>query len=232
MPWGQIDAGKKLARYKTKMYRSVVELIKRHSPPPAMILDVGCSFGGFATEARKSGYSVCGFDIVPEAVDYVRSLRIPTECCFSIEKVSMIGSGVVDILSCLDVNYYWPNQPSELSHAFAKIKPGGYLVMRVVDKSWMFSIGLLANKIAPRIGKRIVRAAVNDHRFSMPVRSLQKVIQACGFDLIHVSPRGAIPSAESALPVQLSFGFGIFLWASLGVFMAPGALILAKKPPV
>lgn len=228
--YGRPDLGKGLNEFKKRMYRSVLTLLERHRPPPAVLLDAGCSFGGFLTEAREAGYDVFGFDILPQAVEYVRSVGITAELSFSICDVKIIENGALDIVTCLDCNCYWPNQPSELRHAFGKLKPGGYLAMRVVDKSWACSLGLAIHRIAPSIGKKILMAAVNDHRFSMPVRSLLKVIQSCGFKVVHASPRGAIPSHKTRWIVKLSFVLGSLVWATTGMFVAPGALVLARKP--
>lgn len=228
--WGQMDSGKELNRFKVKMYRSVLTLLDEHCPPPATLMDAGCGYGGFLVEASKRGYDVLGMDILPQAVEYVCSLGIPAERSFSIGEVKSIEDGSLHLLTCLDCNYYWPNQPLELQHAFVKLRPGGYLVMRVADKSWLFTCGLAIHKIAPNLGKRILARSVNDHRFSMPVRSLLHVIQNCGFRIVYASPRGASHSNDTGWIVKLSFALASLLWMTTGNFIAPGAIILARKP--
>jgi len=232
MPWGDTHSGKDLNKFKMKMYHSVLTLLSQYCPPPATLLDAGCAYGGFLDEASKQGYKVCGYDILPEAVDYVRTLDLPAERAFSIGAVKSVQDGTLDVLTCLDCNCYWQNQPSELRCAFAKLRPGGYLVMRVVDKSWLFSLGLRIHQFAPVIGKQILTRAINDHRFSMPVQSLLKVIRRCGFEVIVVSPYRAIHSTHTRWLVKLSFALGTLLWATTGIFMAPGAVILTRKPDI
>lgn len=228
--WGREDTGTELNGFKKRMFLSVLNLLNRYCPPPATVLDVGCSYGGFLTEAAKAGYQVRGFDIVPRAVEYVKARGIAAEVCFSISEVDAIKDASLDVITCLDCHYYWPDQAGELRQAYAKLKPGGYLAMRVVDKSWMFSIGLLFRRLSKATGEKFIRAAVNDHRFSMPLPSLLKVIKASGFDVIYASPRGAIHSDRTRLPVKLSFALGTLLWeAKTGIFLAPGALVLATK---
>ena len=229
--WGKSDTGKELNRFKKRMFLSVIGLLKRYCPPPASLLDVGCSYGGFLMEASKAGYQVRGFDIVPEAVKYVNSQGIPAEMSFSISELDSVDDSSLDVVTCLDCNYYWPDQISELSNAYAKLKPGGYLVMRVVDKSWLLSFGLSLRKLSGKAGERVIRAAVNDHRFAMPLRSLLKVIRKRGFEVEYASPRGALHSDQTRPLVKLSFAFGTALWeAGRLVFLAPAALILATKP--
>ena len=69
--WGREDTGTELNLFKQRMFRSVIELLSPYCPPPAALLDVGCSYGGFLLEARKAGYAVVGFDIMPSAIEYV-----------------------------------------------------------------------------------------------------------------------------------------------------------------
>jgi SAM-dependent methyltransferase len=229
--YGRLDLGKEVNEFKTRMYRSVLTLLEKYCPPPAVLLDTGCSFGGFLRQARNAGYDVFGFDILPQAVEYTHSLGIAAEVSFSIRDVKTIADGTLDIVTCLDINYYWPNQPSELQHVFGKLKPGGYLALRVPVKSWMCSLGLAIYRIAPSTGGKILMAAVNDHRFSMPVRSLLKVIRSCGFDVVYASPRGAIYSYKTRPFVKLAFALGFLVWMTTGMFVAPGALVLARKLP-
>lgn len=230
--WGRMDSGPKLNTFKLKLYHSVLTLLDRHCPPPGKLVDIGCGYGGFLVEARIKGYDVFGVDIVPEAIEYVRSLSIPTEQAFSIGDVKSIEDGSLDVLTCVDCSCYWPDQPQQLRYAFAKLKPGGYLAMRVADKSWLFACGLALHRVAPTIGKKIMARSVNDHRLSMPVRSLVHVLQTCGFRVVHASPRGAVYSKDTGWAVKLSFALASLFWMATGKFMAPGALLVARKPEV
>jgi hypothetical protein len=135
-----------------------------------------------------------------------------------------------DVISVLDANIYWPNQPGELREIYQRLKPGGILIMRNVDKSWMARIGAFLQHVSPARGERILRRAVNDHRFSMPTRSFLELLQQTGFRVISASPRGAVHSDETSTAVKLCFALGTALWHSLGVFLAPGAVIIAEKP--
>jgi hypothetical protein len=102
--------------------------------------------------------------------------------------------------------------------------------MRVVDKSWMFSIGLALRKFMPALADSLLLASINDHRFSMPVKSLLRVLRSVGFEVIYASPQGALHSDKTRAAVKLSFAFGAALWKTAGIFVAPGALVLVKKP--
>ncbi len=89
------------------------------------------------------------------------------QCCGQVKDFTL-RTEPFDVISVLDANIYWPNQPDELAEIYNRLKPGGFLVMRVVDKSWMATMGAMLQQVAPARGEKILRRAVNDHRFSMP----------------------------------------------------------------
>jgi SAM-dependent methyltransferase len=230
MTWGDSHDGAQLNQFKQRMYQSILKQICAHTDPQGKtLLDVGCSYGGFMEAAGKAGFQVCGFDIVPEAVAYVNSAGMKAQCCGQVRDFTL-AAGPLDVISVLDANIYWPDQPAELRDIFNRLEPGGLLVMRVVDKSWMARIGAFLQQVSPERGQKILRRAVNDHRFSMPVGSFLNVLQQTGFRVITASPRGAVHSDQTSLPVKLSFTLGTALWQTLGVFIAPGAVIIAEKP--
>lgn len=230
MTWGDAEQGAQLNQFKQRMYKSILsQLTKVAAPPGKNLLDVGCSYGGFMEAAAKAGYEVSGFDIVPEAVSYVMQHGMAAQCCAQVRDFSLTRE-LFDVISVLDANIYWPDQRMELNDIFDRLKPGGILVMRIVDKSWMAHVGAILQKVSPSRGQRVLRRAVNDHRFSMPASSFLKLLEQTGFRVSSASPRGAIHSDDTSLAVKLSFGVGIALWKTLGVFLAPGAVVIAEKP--
>ena len=230
MTWGDAEQGAELNHFKQRMYKSILSQLVRHVQPAGhRLLDVGCSYGGFLEAARTGGFDVCGFDIVPEAVAYVKRNGMRAQCCGTVAEFNL-ESEPFDVISVLDANIYWPDQPSELREIYERLKPGGILVMRNVDKSWMARFGAVLKHVSPARGQRFLRRAVNDHRFSMPTRSFLRLLQQVGFRVISATPRGALHSDDSSMAVKLSFVLGTALWHSLGVFLAPGAVIIAEKP--
>jgi 2-polyprenyl-3-methyl-5-hydroxy-6-metoxy-1,4-benzoquinol methylase len=229
MTWGDAEQGAALNSFKQRMYQSILRQLMKHVQPAGhRLLDVGCSYGGFLEAASAAGFEVCGFDIVPEAVAYVQQNGLRAQCCGTVSEF-VLESEPFDVISVLDANIYWPDQPGELREIYQRLKPGGILVMRNVDKSWMARIGALLQHVSPVRGERILRRAVNDHRFSMPTRSFLGLLQQTGFRVISASPRGAVHSDETSSAVKLSFALGTALWHSLGIFLAPGAVIIAEK---
>jgi SAM-dependent methyltransferase len=213
---------------KDRMFRFVASLLLRHRPSPAELLDVGCSYGGFLVRARTAGYRGIGCDIVPAAVAHVRQLGFASYQCSS---VSDLPAAVrdVDVVTSLDCNYYWPDQKREIMLIRERLRTGGVLCMRVVDKSWLFRTGLIVRRVSRRYSDLIIQKSVNDHRFSMPARSLLNLLQETGFNIIYASPRGALHSDRSGLAVKMAFALGSAIHKLTGRFIAPGVVILASK---
>ena len=230
MTWGDTDKGERLNDFKSRMYTSILEMLKKHvSPHGCSLLDVGCSYGGFMEAAKEQGFDVCGFDIVPQAVERVTRAGMTAQCCGQVRDFT-VQTGLFDVITVLDANIYWPDQPAELSEIYNRLKPGGRLVMRIVDKSWMAGIGAALQRVSAERGEKILRRAVNDHRFSMPVGSFLRVLESTGFRVVSASPKGAVHSDQTSLPVKLSFLVGSALWQTLGIFLAPGAVVIAERP--
>lgn len=52
--------------------RGRIEILKKFLPRGAAILDVGCAYGAFLTEAADSGFDPVGVDVAPSAVSWVQ----------------------------------------------------------------------------------------------------------------------------------------------------------------
>lgn len=228
MAWGNAQSGVELNTYKQRLYHASLDWLSRYLPPPAKVLDIGCAYGGFMQAAQSRGYQVWGYDIVPAAVAHVRSLGLEAYACQSAAAFSEQIGQVFDGIVCLDVNCYWHDQRAELLQIRSLLDKQGYLLMRVVDKSWLFALGVKLSRLNSKIGRQIMRAAVNDHRHSVPVRSQIKLMEELGYRILGVSAKDALHSAQARLTVKLAFEFGALAQKLFGVYLAPGALILAQ----
>lgn len=228
MAWGDVHSGIQLNAYKQRLYRTSLDLLSKYLPPPARVLDIGCAYGGFMQAAQQRGYQVYGYDIVPSAVAYVQSLGLEAYQCQSAADFSAYVKQPFDGAVCLDVNCYWSDQRAELLHIKTLLCQDGYLLMRIVDKSWLFALGVKLAKLNAKMGKRLMRAAVNDHRHSIPIQSQLRLLEELGYYVLYASPNGALHSSQARLIVKLAFVFGAFAHSLLGVYLSPGALVLAQ----
>jgi SAM-dependent methyltransferase len=229
LPWGNVAQGVKLDAFKQRMFASVLTTLSQFRPPPARILDVGCSFGGFGAEAARLGYDVYGMDITPAAVEHVRTAGREAECCSNPDQLIGVRAASIDVVTCLDVQGMWDDQPAQLAAIRSKLRPGGLLALRVVDKSWMFAAGRRLAPIAPRVANRVMRTAVNDNRSSIPVHSLVHRLREGGFETVQVSIWPALHSDDTRWPAKASFAVGAALWPLSHRNFGPGALIVAES---
>jgi len=228
-PWGQADTALALNAFKQRLFDRALEAVRARRPPPSRLLDIGCSFGGFLLTAQAAGYQVQGMDIGVPAVAFLRSQGLPAEVSASVSELPDTY-GAFDIISVIDVNCYWPNQPGELRAIHDRLAPGGVLLMRVVDKSWMMSLGLALRGLLPGFSAKLRSTAVNDHRFSMPLRSFLTVLGTAGFARIEVRVSDGLHSDRTRWPARLMFFVGDLLWRLGRRNVAPGALIIAERP--
>ena len=227
-PWGNIEQGLQLNTRKRILYLSILKLLNCYAVSGSNLLDVGCSYGGFMMEARQQGYSASGMDIVPEAVDYCRSQGFSCQAAASVGDLDIADSSL-DAISALDCNFYWADQIGELRAIRNKLRANGLLAMRVVDKSWMVTMGLALRRLAPSLGNKICARALNDHRVSIPVRSLLRILRQEQFQILYASPAGALHHDNASLAVKSAFALGYLVWLVSRRYVAPGCLILARK---
>ncbi len=226
--YGRRAQGLVVSEHKRRLYRTVLDLADKFACKGASLLDVGSSYGGLLTAARQRGYTAVGADIVDDAIEYVRAQGFT---CFDVASAQWrdIPDDAFDVITVLDCNYYWAKQREELLTIYRRLRPGGILVMRTVDKSWLLSLGLCASRLLPHPGQKLCWRAVNDHRVSIPAPSLTALLQSVGFELRYASPRGAIQSDGSSRIVKLFFWLGSVVWFVTGFNVAPGFLIVAAK---
>jgi SAM-dependent methyltransferase len=225
------ESGIALNDYKSLMFEAILRVLRSYAPKGSSLLDVGCSYGGFLQRAQKEGYQVRGIDILPEAVTYVRSKGIACDLGKSVSDLD-IPENSLEIISVLDCNYYWPNQRKELRALHSRLRPEGLLVMRVVDTSWAIRAGFWMHRWLTDAGRHLCEKAVYDHRVSIPVSSLLRIVRREGFEIVYTSPRDAMPSRQSGLKVKVAYAIGHFAWRIDGCCLAPGCVFLARKRPL
>lgn len=227
-PWGVLECASALNKDKAPMFEAILRALDTFASKGDMLLDIGCSCGGFLQYAQKAGYQVQGVDIVPESAEYVRSLGIACAHAGFVDDLN-IAENSIGIVSVLDCNYYWPNQRKELRAIHSRLRPGGLLVMRVVDTSWAVQIGLWLRMRFPKTGRSLCEKAVYDHRVSIPVRSFLSLIDQEGFDVVYTSQFDAMPSCHKSFKISLVYVIGSIVWRVFGYNLAPGFVLVARK---
>jgi len=226
--YGTLESGLKNAVNLQHLYNNILRLVQRYGTPACgSWLDLGCSFGGLLCLAKNAGYDVTGVDILPQAVDYIRSLGMAAYVVHSATQVP--ADEGFDVVTAIDSNYYWPDQRTEFSQIYQKLNPGGLFVVRTADKSWLVKLGLALQGLFPGLGKRAVAMALNDHRFSMPHASLLNLAVETGFWVESVDIRDAYYSEGSPFFVRAYFRISAILYKVSGLYIAPGYIVVLRK---
>ena len=230
MAWGNAEHGASLNRRKTLGFKAALDQIEALGYAESRILDVGCSFGGILVEARKRGFDCAGIDIVPEAIEWMKQEGFRAEVCSTLANCGLYShEQPADVISVLDAHIYWPDQPAELRAAWNLLRDDGLLVIRALTKSAFVTTGRAVESVSPALSKKLIRRAIADHRFSMPLKSLLRTIQQSGFEVLSASPKGAQYAPDMPPGVRAAFAIGSVLWHGLGISVAPTTLIFARK---
>lgn len=230
MAWGNAENGESLNRRKSTGFNAALDQIESLGYAESRILDVGCSFGGILVEARKRGFDCAGVDIVPEAIQWMKEQGFRAEVCSTLSKCSLYSADdPADVISVMDAHIYWPDQPAELRAASKLLREDGLLVIRALTKSAFVTTGRFVEPVSSSLSKKLIRRAIADHRFSMPLKSLLRTIEESGFEILSASPRGARYAPDMPLGVRAAFAMGSFLWHGFGISVAPTTLIFARK---
>lgn len=161
-------------------------------------------------------------------MNYVRELGISCTQAASVADLQ-IPDGSLDVVTVLDCNYYWPSQNAELRAIHAALKPGGLLAIRTVDTNAAIAIADWLRHWLPAPARRLGEYAVYDHRVSIPATSLLRVVERCGFDIIHASPRDGVQFARNSPRVRIAYAVGELVWTVGRYNLAPGFVFIARK---
>ena len=167
-------------RMREPVFETALEVIRKRVPPPARLLDVGCAYGCFLKMAAGYGYQVRGFEISAGASDIARKLLGSNVIVYEEDLgAADFGGARFDVTTLWDVLYYSPHPSQFLCQIRDLLRPGGHLFMRVGNRAWLL-------KMASRFGFTL--QGHGDALLHFSVKSLRKILDRCGFELIEVHP--------------------------------------------
>jgi SAM-dependent methyltransferase len=109
----------------------VTDLLRRHWPPPARLVEGGVGGGANLLAYREMGYDVSGFDLMAESVQHCRSLGIEDVRQHDLELPWPVARGPADVVVMLDVIEHVPDPVRVLRNAADSLAPAGGLVVTV-----------------------------------------------------------------------------------------------------
>lgn len=109
----------------------VIEILRKHFPPPARLVEGGIGGGANLLAFRDLGYRVSGFDLMPEAVTHCKALGIDDVRAFDLEQPWEIQDGPARVVVLLDVIEHVPDPVKVLRNASEILDDRGGIVLTV-----------------------------------------------------------------------------------------------------
>jgi SAM-dependent methyltransferase len=163
----------------------------------ADLFEIGCAYGFFLDEVQNEVRSARGIDICREAVAYAareRGLKAVHG-----DYLTHDPGGKVDVIALWDTIEHLRRPDLVLRKAAEDLRPGGAVALTTGD------IGSLNARL--RGGSwRMIHPPIHLHYFSVP--TLTKLLDRCGFDIVHVSHPGNTRNLRSVLHFILALRMG------------------------
>lgn len=119
--------------------RQLVEkLLLEYAPAPGKLVEGGIGSGRNLLEFQELGYEVCGFDIMQESVDHVRSRGIDDVRVHDLQQPWPVEAASLKAVVLLDVLEHIKDPVKVLRHAGEALEPGGAIVVTVPAYPWLF----------------------------------------------------------------------------------------------
>lgn len=170
-------------------FRERLPLLRKFVPDwkSSDLFEIGCAYGFFLKTVAREVRSASGIDISADAVAHARSLGLDARRG---DYLTHDLGKRVDVITMWDTVEHLQRPDLFIKKAASDLKPGGVLAITTGD------IGSLNARLRGRHW-RMIHPPTHLHYFS--VRTLGKLLDRAGFDLIHVSHPGVSRRINSIL---------------------------------
>lgn len=152
----------------------IAQLLKHGITSGSSILDIGCDKGYFIDQCRRFGYTAKGIEPSVSARSYCESVGLQVHA--NIKEVH----DKFDAITMWHVLEHFTNPHGVISGCEEKLKPGGFLFIRVPDFASFWSSIL---------GKAWIWFQPNNHYVHYSRTSLTKLIEHHGFEVLSCTSR-------------------------------------------
>jgi len=124
---------RKYYKYCEYVWQARLKTIKKFKPPPARLLDIGCSFGGFIKTAINFGYNVEGIDISSYAIDECKKDPILKDKVHCSNILYFNPSTKYDIITLIEVLEHLPEPGKVFKKLYDLLNPSGLLIIQTAN---------------------------------------------------------------------------------------------------
>jgi len=130
-----------LAKSSSKNIYEIGEIIQQTNPnQKSIILDVGCGTGNHVSLMKEKGYNIIGIDNSKYMIKKAREKY--SDCNFKIADVlqnNIFYTNSFTHILCLNLTFYYiEDKDLFFKNCFAWLKPGGYLVVHLVNRDLFY----------------------------------------------------------------------------------------------
>lgn len=134
-------------------------LLKKHMPPPATVLDVGCGAGVQVLNMARLGYTVQGVDLVADMIESARALlanypELAEQARFDVASIGDLPFADESFAAvvCLGVMEYMDDPATAVAQLARVLKPGGIAIISVPNQASPFRrLGRMATRAFMRL---------------------------------------------------------------------------------
>ncbi len=168
---GYADYGGSEAVLRTE-FHGLLRSMASWVPPGAKLLEIGCAYGFFLSEARVS-YQVYGIEVSEHAAAFACSRGLDVACGVVSEDL-LAGKGPFDVAVMLDVIEHLPRPDETIALLARHLRPGGRLLITTGD--WNAALSRLT-------GPAWRLLTPPQHLFYFTETSLTALLARCGFSV-------------------------------------------------
>jgi 2-polyprenyl-3-methyl-5-hydroxy-6-metoxy-1,4-benzoquinol methylase len=164
------------------------------TPAHRVLFEIGCAYGFFLDAARQSFASVGGIDVSEDAVRFAREELGLEVSCGDLIDAGLPGQPP-DVVCLWDTIEHLAAPRRYLEHVSAGMPAGSLMAITTGD------IGSLNARIQK--GRwRLIHPPTHLHYFTVP--SLTRLLDRCGFDVVHVEHAGMYRSVRGMIDQVVS----------------------------
>jgi 2-polyprenyl-3-methyl-5-hydroxy-6-metoxy-1,4-benzoquinol methylase len=151
--------------------------------PPAKLLELGSSHGGFVAVLRQAGFDAAGLELSPTIAAIARDLFAVDVLVGRLEDQSL-GDGSLDAIVLMDVLEHLPDPVSTLRHGLRVLKPDGCFIVQTPEYPEETSLATLADR-----GHRFVEQLKHEeHLYLFSRRSITRLFHEAGCPFVSFEP--------------------------------------------
>ena len=151
--------------------------------PPARLLEIGCSHGGFLGLAELAGFSVTGIELSPWIVEFARKSFGVDVRSGPIERQGF-QSASFDVICLFDVLEHLQDPRRTLEYCAQALTPNGVLLVQTPQ----YPAGIDLSELQERKHPFLKMLLPDEHLFLFSAESVKKLLNEAGFSTCEFLP--------------------------------------------